>query len=286
MLELLISFAGMLCFGISNCLWRPAFRVMNLAGVLFFRSLYTVMIMTLLLMVYHGFFSHDTPDILHSSVLKSIGWICLSFAGLILLTQSLRYNPSGISGSVVTVLSLFGGLTAHFIRNEPWPEYLLYIIYLYAVGIALIDKAVLQTFLPDKGVLLALSAAACWGVANLGFKEGIDQMGAYTFAWLQELVVLTGSGAWLLYRKMKTGHTVEEKQEKGHILILAFLTLGGIVCCNVALGRLSLMQFACISMVQPVATVVISKWIQCEQISARQLTGAAFLLAGAFLSLL
>jgi hypothetical protein len=31
---------------------------------------------------------------------------------------------------------------------------------------------------------------------------------------------------------------------------------------------------------------VISKWIQCEQISGRQLTGAAFLLAGAFLSLL
>lgn len=284
--ELLISFAGMLCFGISNCLWRPAFRVMNLAGVLFFRSLYTVMIMTLLLMVYYGFFSHDIPDILHRSVLKSIGWILLSFAGLILLTVSLRHNPAGISGSVVMAVCIVGACTAHFIRNEPWPEYLLYIIYLYAVGIALIDKAVLQTFLPDKGVLLALSAAACWGVANLGFKEGIDQMGAYTFAWLQELVVLTGSGAWLLHRKMQAGYAVTEKEGKVHIPLMALLTLGGIVCCNVALGRLSLMQFACISMVQPVATVVISKWIQREQISPRQLVGATFLMAGAFLSLL
>ena len=283
---LLISFTGMLCFGISNCLWRPAFRVMNLAGILFYRSFYTVIIMSLLLMVYYSFFPQNPPDLIQFSVLKALGWILLSFAGLVLLTVSLRYNPAGISGSVVMTIGIFGAFAAHFIRNDPWPEYLLYIIYLYAVGFALIDKAVLRTFLPDRGVTLALCAAACWALANLGFKEGIEEMGAYTFAWLQELVVLTGSGVWLGYQKIQKGHTVTEKQENGPIFLLALLTLGGIVCANVALGQLSLMQFACISMVQPVATMVISKWIQREQISTRQLAGAAFLLAGAFLSLL
>lgn len=286
MLVLLISFAGMLCFGISNCLWRPAFRIMNLAGVLFYRSLFTVIMMSLLLMFYYGFFSHTPPEIFHASVWTSAGWILLSFAGLILLTLSLRYNPAGISGSVVMALSLFGALAAHFIRNEPWPTYLLHIVYLYAVGLALIDKSILRTFLPDKGILMALGAAACWALSNLGFKDGIDQMGAYTFAWMQELVVLTGSGVWLLYRKIQTGQAVQEKEDRGNIHFLALLTLGGIVCSNVALGRLSLMQFACISMVQPVATVVVSKWIQREQISPRQLVGAAFLMAGAFLSML
>lgn len=283
-----ISFAGMLCFGITNCLWRPAYRSMERTHVLFYRSVLTVLLLSVWLMGYHVLGNVPPPDIFRTNTFEYGAWILLSFAGLLLLTRSLMLTPAGISGSVVMALSLFGALVAHFFRGEPWPGYLLHIVYLYVVGLALIDKSVLRTFVPDRATLLALGAAACWALANIGFKKGIGEVGAYTFAWMQELVVLILSGAWLLIRK-GTGAPVpeemDEQRSRAPIVLLAVLTVGGIVCTNLAIERLTLMQFAWISMVQPVATVVVSKWVQREEMSIRQLLGAAFLMAGAFLTL-
>jgi drug/metabolite transporter (DMT)-like permease len=65
---------------------------------------------------------------------------------------------------------------------------------------------------------------------------------------------------------------------------LALLTLGGVIGCNLAMDRLSVMQFAWIAMVQPVTTLFVSSIIQREPLTIRQLTGGMVLISASILS--
>ena len=64
---------------------------------------------------------------------------------------------------------------------------------------------------------------------------------------------------------------------------MALLNLGGILGSNAAISKSTLFYFTLISAVQPATTVIISKYIQKEEINNRQLLGACLLIIGAII---
>ncbi|MCE2847266.1 MAG: hypothetical protein LW707_09620 [Sphingobacteriales bacterium] len=107
MSAVILLFAGMTCFGISNCLWKPLQENASTSTLLMYRSLWTVATLGLIVLIWGG---HETPTL--SSVLRCIPWILLSLLGLWCFVRSTRYQPSGISGTLILSLGFFGALVA------------------------------------------------------------------------------------------------------------------------------------------------------------------------------
>lgn len=211
-------------------------------------------------------------------------FILVSLIGLLLFIKSLNYQASGISGSVILWSILFGVLFSKGIDNSPLPDNFPLVIILYLTGIALIDKNILKVSLPNKGTLIALGAGLCWAFASRGFKTGISATNPTAFALFQEATVLIIAATALLYQKNFPRITINLSNTIFRdVAILALLTVGGIIGTNLAFKSSTLIYFTLISAAQPATTVIISKFIQKEEINSRQIIGAILLIIGAII---
>lgn len=274
----------MLFFGISNCLWRPSFNYLKLSRVVLLRCLLSV---TILLCIIIPTSDNLSAILFNRNNLEFIAWIGISLAGLILLLLSLKEQASGISCSLLMFSSLIGATVAHYINRDPWPTHLLIIIVVFLIGTILIDPDILRKWRPRKKTYLAIGAALCWAIANIGFKKGIATIGALPFALLQEITVFIASLSFIFIKNRSTKEIWSIKiKEIAYIWPLAIFVVAGIVCTNLSLNKLSLMQFAWVTMTQPVSTLIISKWIQREMISIKQIAGAILLIIGSFICMI
>ncbi|MFM9007783.1 MAG: EamA family transporter [Bacteroidota bacterium] len=277
MSAVILLFAGMTCFGISNCLWKPLQQNASTATLLMYRSLWTVAALILMVFIW-GSHETRTPD----SVIRCLPWIGLSLLGLWCFVRSTRHQPSGISGTLILSMGFFGALAAWLGAGDALPRNLIVLTLIYGLGVLLIDPAPLRFKPPHRGTLLVLAAAACWAIANLGFKPCVAETGIWTFALLQESVVLI-TGFVLVNRGVEAKHNTLPRPLYT-VLPLAGLTLGGVLACNVAISQLSVMQFAWISTVQPVTTLFVAALFFGERLTFRQLSGGLLLISGALLS--
>jgi len=277
-------FLGMMCFGISNCLWRDLQIKYSDFQLLFSRSIITILILVSIHLIAERNYILTIKDTLIEFTC-SLPWIIISLIGLLLFIKSLKYQASGISGAVVLWSILFGVLFSKGIDKSPLPDNFPLIIFLYLTGIALIDKNILKVSLPNKGTLMALGAGLCWALASRGFKTGISETNPTAFALFQEATVLIIAATVLLYQKnfpritIKISNTIFRD-----VAILALLTVGGIMGTNLAFKSSTLIYFTLISAVQPATTVIISKFIQKEEINSRQIIGTTLLIIGAIIA--
>jgi len=215
-----------------------------------------------------------------------IPYILLSLAGLWCFVRSMHYQPSGISGSLILYIGLFGSVVAWIFADDQLPVHFIYTVVLYLSGLVLISPGLLRFDTPWRGTLLALLAALCWAFANLGMKKGIEKAGVWNLSLVQELTVLTLCGLFLFVQRKKPGDVEPVSPEPLafiRLLPLALLTVGGIVFSNASLGQIPVMHFALITMVQPVTTLFVSALIYKEQLSTRQWAGGFLLIAGSVL---
>lgn len=276
-------FIGMVCFGISNCLWRDLQLKYSDFQLLFSRSIITLLILTIL----HTLFEEKNIFINEHNLRLlafSLPCILVSLIGLLLFIKSLKYQASGISGSVILWSILFGVLFSKGIDKSPLPDNFPLVIILYLTGIALIDKNIIKVSLPNKGTLMALGAGLCWALASRGFKTGISATNPTAFAMFQEATVLIIAATALLYQKNFPRITINLSNTIFRdVAILALLTVGGIIGTNLAFKSSTLIYFTLISAAQPATTVIISKFIQKEEINSRQIIGAILLIIGAII---
>lgn len=278
MTPVLLLLAGMICFGWSNCLWKPLSRRMNMGDILFHRSIWTVAILSAVFFITPLAGAGDWKSLYHS--LRWIPWIGISFLGLLCFTHSLKDHPSGISGSLILYMVLFGSIVAHFFAGDQLPSHFGWILAMYICGLILLDPQFLQLRLPVRGTWLSLAAAACWAIANLGFKGGIMDSGPWAFSLTQELTVLLATGMMQFGQRISLPRFTSRL---GTVFLISLLTIGGVVCCNLALGKLSVMQFTLISIAQPVATLFISNLYFKEELQAKQWFGGFLIISGSTL---
>ena len=281
-MDYLFLFAGMICFGWSNCLWRPLQERSTALHIIYRRSLWTVPMIALAGTTIGAGLS--TKSIILA--VYHIPYILLSLAGLWSFVRSMHYQPSGISGSLILYIGLFGSIVAWAFAGDRLPGHFFYTVVLYLSGLVLISPGMLRFHTPWRGTLLALLAALSWAFANLGMKKGIEQAGVWNLSLVQELTVLALCGLLLFVQSKKPGDIEPANAESPsyiRLLPLAMLTVGGIVFSNASLGRIPVMHFALITMVQPVTTLFVSALIYKEQLSARQWAGGFLLIAGSVL---
>lgn len=268
----------MTCFGISNCLWKPLQERHQTGALLMYRSFWTVTVLALALIFFRP---EGLPGF--TTLLRGVPWIALSLLGLWCFVRSTTHQPSGVSGTLILSLGLFGALAAWLGAGDAPPRNLGILVILYGAGVLLIDHKLLERRIPTRGTLLALTAAACWAIANLGFKQLVQETGLWTFSLLQESVVFV-VGAVIALRNKAVQSKPVRAAGLTDTLALALFTLGGVLGCNLSIGRLSVMQFAWISAVQPVATLFVAALFLGERLPIRQLIGGLILIAAAILS--
>lgn len=279
----LYLFFGMLCFGISNCLWRDLQTKYSNFQILFSRSIITLLILIIINLLFEGRNIFAIGNTFHQFT-YSLPWILISLLGLLFFIQSVKFQASGLSGAVVLWSILFGVLFSKLLDKSPLPDTFGLVIVLYLTGLLLIDKNILKASLPRRGTLMALGAGLCWALASRGFKTGISTTNPTEFALFQEATVLIIATTMLFYQKkfsclnFKISNNIFKD-----VVLLALLTVGGIMGTNLALKSSTLLYFTLISAVQPATTVIISKYIQKEEINRRQIIGAVLLIIGATL---
>lgn len=272
-------FVGMLCFGWSNCLWRPLQKQLTTAKLIFLRSIWTVPLIAMT-----GVLMGNVTDFNSLKIaITNIPYILLSLAGLWSFVSSMKYQQAGISGSIILYIGFFGTLVAWYFTGEKLPKHFSYTVILYITGLFLISPGMIRDRTPWRGRVLALIAALCWAFANLGMKQGIEQAGLWNLSLVQECTVLCASG--LFYLGTRTPGVTESTTATGsgnpiQILPLALLTIGGVILCNASLGKIPVLHFALITVVQPVTTLFVSALIYKEQLSLRQWFGGILLMAG------
>ena len=279
----LFLFFGMMCFGISNCLWRDLQIKYSNFQLLFARSIITLLILSIIYLIIEGSNFLPTENSLKQFI-YSLPWILISLSGLLFFIQSVKHQASGLSGAVVLWSTLFGVLFSKAFDKSPLPDTFGLVIALYVTGLSLIDKNILKASLPGRGTLMALGAGLCWALASRGFKTGISITNPTQFALFQEATVLIIAMTVLFYQKNFSGLNYKLSNNIfKEVLLLALLTVGGIMGTNLALKSSTLIYFTLISAVQPATTVIISKYIQKEEINSRQIIGAGMLILGAII---
>ena len=281
-MNFLYLFFGMICFGVSNCLWRNLQQSFSDAQLLFYRSLLTVPLLLLICWYVDSNYLFKSTDYI-SPFLSAVPWIVISLLGLYLFIASIRLQASGISAAVVLWGSLFGVMMSYFIDHTPFPSNILSISILSIAGLLLIDSELFNKIKPNKGTLLAMGAGLCWAIASRGFKLEITVTHPSLFALFQEMVVLIISLALVFAQRKSTSLEHTSSPIKG-ILIIALLTIGGIIGSNLAIVNSNMMYFSMISAAQPATTVIVSRFFQKEDISNVQIIGAILLIVAAGLN--
>lgn len=287
----LVAFLGMMAFGMSNVLWKPLSEKFNLFSLLIWRSIWTLLIFFSVI-VFLFFFrpGHSYSDGLEkmisrnpSDVLASIAFILVSLVGLILFIQSQKWMAVGLSGTIICVSSLVTtGLSWVYLQEVPSTFFLIG-IGVSLVGIGLMERSWKPSSLTRKGIVLAFSAACCWGFANLGFKQLIPRVGTLPFSVFQEATVLAFSAA--LFIATKTPGKTRARFFEPLMVWISFCTVLGIALSNTGMKTLPLHQFSLVVLVQPLTTLLLSRLWLHESLENRQKVGVLLLLIGIYVGL-
>ncbi|MEY4594492.1 MAG: EamA-like transporter family [Bacteroidota bacterium] len=154
-------------------------------------------------------------------------------------------------------------------------------------GVILLDRPVTKATQHSQknqiiGTLIAICAATCWAIANLGFKTSIPELGIYSFCFLQEATVLLISGSAMLINRSYYPPT-----NKDHLLIffIAALTIVGVIFNNLGMNQLPLNLFSLLVLAQPLTTFLVAYgWLK-ERPTKVQWVGSALLLTGVYLGI-
>ncbi|MFM2206615.1 MAG: hypothetical protein RL213_590 [Bacteroidota bacterium] len=285
---------GMSAFGTSNVLWKPLLGTRSSNSLLFSRSCWTVG--ALAIMLFFSMYLNEVPEWLRFLVSSrghaltgeilagSVASILLSLTGLYLFIFSLNHQPAGISGMIVCTSTALSAVLGWLVNNDPFEWTVVAALLLCSAGILLLDGTDLRTLRFNKGIVAAITGAACWGVANLGFKKMIPETGVLPFSLIQETTVLSVSGLGLLVLRSPGNSQSRIPVTNSSILLIGLFTLVGVVFCNLGMNGMPVSRFAVLVLAQPLTTFMLAAFWLKERTSALQKLGAGLILVGIYLA--
>lgn len=266
---------------------------------MFIRSLYSATLLAVVLIVTNRF-SQGIPILEYliratssaaTALPRSLFYIGISMVGLFLFVNSMRFQAAGVSGLIICVSSSISATAGWLLNDEPFSLTLPISLAVSCIGVLLLERIDLLKQPDRKGMALALSAAICWGYANIGFKEMIPQTGILQFSLLQEITVLATSGFLLLIAGIKRNNATNQKtpsrlsgSEKLLVLLIGVCSVAGVLFCNLGMRQLPLSIFSILVLSQPLSTFILaSVWLK-EKTTWQQKTGAVLILVGMMLA--
>lgn len=303
MMGYFFQFISILCFGISNCLWKipsktqPTIKVImakailtsGIFGVLFFIS-YFPQIQPNCSILDYGLLNTLTAHTDYSplNICIAIFLSAFSYFGLYFYNQSLKITKVSLSASVVSFTSLFSVATAILFFGESFKFEFLISLALGIVGLKLIGSKNLVGFFTfsinpkdNKGILFAILAAFFWGVTFSLFKLPIQKLGPLLFSFILEFTVLLMS--LFHFRFTKKADEPFMPNFTVPIFFIALCGIGGVLFHNIAMRTSVVSILGIMSVLTPVVSTVFAYLYFKEKMNWNHYLGIFLIIAAILL---
>lgn len=278
-----------ICFGISNAYWKKAIGQKSFYVVIFFRGLFTSILLGIILGL--NYFFNFLPDILlsnHTAPISTYIYAVLlsifSGIGLYFFVKSIQKDKI----SVVVPLSsinVFSVLTAVFILNETWKNEYLVQIGLVVFGALLIyysSKRENKISSNKNIIITSVLAAFFWGISYALFKVYIQKIGALPFAFILELTITCFAFCIIIYNQV-LNEILNENNIK-HYIFLSLLLFFGTLFINVGLQNTPIIVVNILSSITMLISLFLAFILYDEKLKLKEWIGVLFIIMAIFLA--
>jgi len=180
-------FLSMLCFAISDSLWKVPLKYIDAPICIIYRNIGTTILFGLALIF---FYEHKTL-LFWENIFEAIIISTLAYGGLYYFSKAQKYTKL----SLIVPLLNFGAVVQFLMAVFYWGEEVSILkLITFLLGIVF---SLLISFNPkenfkfyDKGIKYALFASVFWAVSYSFFKQEVMQLGAILFGFILEITAV------------------------------------------------------------------------------------------------
>ncbi len=288
-MALFFQFASMICFGITNCLWKPPLASLPVPVLILVRTFLTSFFFLILILL-NLYFQFDSLNYFYKpfselqflDVAITIGICSINYWGLFFYNKSLSHTRTGIT-MIITCIGIIGSiLFSVFLYSETITSQQIISIVLFVIAIWFLenlDSSFLKLKL-SKGVLYAILSLLFWSTWPL-FPIAFEKVGVLWFSLIMECTVLTLTFLIIWFSgsltQIFTYKPALLKNSKW-IIPLAILGFGGVLFSNLAMSGQAVSNFAIFGLVQPLISLAFAALFMGERLTKLQYIGISIIL--------
>ena len=272
----LIELFSVLCFSVSNALWRKPLMNIAIDEAIFYRSLFTVSIFICVNMVVKDTTGHELEkeNAVNISVyLSTFVLCCVSYFGLYFFNKAIAFAKVGVVTTTTAFGFIVGQITA-LCMGESIKMGFYFSFALFAFAILLSSYQTNKKFTISKGILFALVAALVWGTTLTLLAIPAKQIGAYKVSLLLEFAVLAMSFLSILFSREGSISVHNFKVNYKILLLIALLSSAAILLQNMAFTIVPAYLVSAISSITHIVTIIAAYIIFKEKMNRFQLSAA------------
>ncbi|MFN5325034.1 MAG: EamA family transporter [Bacteroidota bacterium] len=272
MLTLILLVCSQAAYGLTNCLWKIKGRSISSWWLMANRSLITFPAFLLIL-----YFAGAGTPWNDTQWLYALWALPLSLVGLVCFVRSVRSGFVSKSVPLLAFISFWGVVSSVFFFNHSFEYEFLYPTVVLAAGFVLISRRDLLEMEFDRGMVLAMLAAFCWGITIPAFSEMSKGDAFWKLSAIQEGMVLIVSAIAYWFRPVG-----DLRMNKGLELpvLIGFLTVAGVGGTNYVLGQVSPLIFSLLCLTQPAVSLMVAYFKLGERLTKWQWMGTIMLMLG------
>jgi drug/metabolite transporter (DMT)-like permease len=279
MLTLFLLFLAQSSYGLTNCLWKIKGRTVSSWWLLSVRSLVTFPLFLLILYLVDYYVADAFRPWSDSQWLNALWALPLSLVGLVMFIRSVRSGAVSRSVPLLGFISFWGVMSSILLFNHEFEAVFLMPSCILLIGFLLLSSKDFKEFHFDKGLLLAMGAAFCWGVTIPAFAELSRDGASWKLSAIQEGMVLVVATLAYWFRPAS-----DLRMNKGTALpmLIGLLTVAGVGGTNYVLGSVSPLVFSMLCLAQPAVSLLVAYVSLGERLDRLQWIGTLLLLSGSF----
>ena len=288
-MALFFQFASMVCFGITNVLWKPPLATLPVTILILVRTVLTssFFLILILLNLYFQFDSLNSfykpfGDLRFSDVAITVGICSINYWGLFFYNKSLSYTRTGVTIIISCIGTIVAILFSVFLYREAITQSQILIFILFIVGLWFLenlDSSFLKLKL-SKGVVYALLSLLFWSTWPL-YRIAFERVGILWFSLILECTVLMLTFLIICFSG-ELGQLVSYKlavlKNAKWIIALGLLGFGGVLFTNLAISGQAVSSYAIFGLVQPLISLSFAAIFLRERLTKLQYVGITIIL--------
>jgi len=197
----------------------------------------------------------------------------------VMFIRSVRSGTVSKAVPLLGFISFWGVMSSVLLFHHTFESSLLLPACMMFTGFLLLSSNDFKSFDFDKGLLLAMGAAFCWGITIPAFAELSRDGSAWKLSAIQEGMVLVVATVAYWFRPVGD---LRMNKGAGLPMLIGLLTVIGVGGTNYVLGSVSPLVFSLLCLVQPAVSLLMAYAALGERMNRYQWIGTVMLLAGSF----
>ncbi len=288
-MALFYQLASMICFGVTNCLWKPPLATLPVSVLILVRTILTSFLFMLLILL-NLYFKFDwlsssykpLNEIGLIDILITVSICSINYWGLFFYNKSLSYTRTGITIVISCVGVVVSILFSILLYGEEITLTQAVTMILFIVGLWFLEN-LNSSFLKlklTKGVVYALLSLLFWATWPL-YRIAFEKVGVLWFSLILECTVLTLTFLILCFSEDFTqlpSYKMAVWQNAKWIVPLGLLGFGGVLFTNLAISGQKISSYAIFGLIQPLISLFFAAIFLNERLTKLQYVGVAIIL--------